>query len=145
MEAFLYCSNMFFIQSVENIVHETAHAIEGHKGLEIYGDRRVEQEFLGKRLRLASILESHDIEISHLNFEEPDYDPEFDSFLYKQLGYENMTSLTMGLFASPYGATSLREYFANGLEEFFLGDREYLKKISPELFNKLMGVILDDI
>jgi len=130
---------------IENIVHETAHAVEAQRGLEIYGDRRIEQEFLGKRERLASTIKSHGIDVSHLDFAEPDYVPELDSFLYKEIGYDNLNSLTTGLFASPYGATSLREYFANGFEEFFLGNREHLKRISPELFSKLMGVILDEV
>jgi len=133
------------IDYIENIVHETAHALESQMGLEIYGDRRIEQEFLGKRRRLSATLKSHGINTSDLDFEEPDYVPEFDSFLYKDLGYDNLHSMTTGLFASPYGATSLREYFANGFEEFFLGNREHLKRISPELFNKLTGVILDEI
>tara|TARA_R110000824_G_scaffold394206_1_gene593837 strand:+ start:1665 stop:2360 length:696 start_codon:yes stop_codon:yes gene_type:complete len=130
---------------IENIVHETAHAVEAQRGLEIYGDKKIEQEFLGKRERLAATLESHGIDVSHLDFLDPDYTPELDSFLYKEIGYDNMHSLTMGLFSSPYGVTSLREYFANGFEEFFLGNREFLKRTSPELFSKLMGVILDDI
>jgi len=130
---------------IENIVHETAHAVEAQRGLEIYGDRRIEQEFLGKRERLAATLKSHGIGVSRLDFSDPEYDPEFDSFLYKEIGYDNLHSLTTGLFASPYGATSLREYFANGFEEFFLGNREHLKRISPELFSKLMGVILDEV
>ena len=130
---------------IENIVHETAHSLESARGLEIYGDKKVEQEFLGKRRRLASSLKSHGISISHVNFEEPDYEPEFDSFLYKELGYDNIRPITMGLFVSPYAATSLREYFANGFEEFFLGDRQYVRKISPELFNKLMEIINNDI
>jgi hypothetical protein len=130
---------------IENIVHETAHAVEAQKGLEIYGDRRIEQEFLGKRRRLAATLKSHGVNISHLDFEEVEYDSKLDLFLYKEIGYGNLCSMTMGLFVSPYGATSLREYFANGFEEFFSGDKEYLKRISPELFNKLMGVILDEV
>ena len=33
--------------------------------------------------------------------------------------------------------TSLREYFAAGFEEFYLGDRAYLKKNCPYIYNKL--------
>lgn len=130
---------------IENIVHETAHALEAQRGLEIYGDKRIEQEFLGKRRRLASNLKSHGFEASHLDFEEPEYIPEFDSFLYKDIGYDNLMPMTMGLFSSPYGATSLREYFANGFEEYFLGNKRNLASTCPELYNKLIGVILDDI
>jgi hypothetical protein len=44
----------------------------------------------------------------------------------------------MGLFLSPYGATSLREYFSNAFEGYFLNDeKEYVKKISPAVYNKL--------
>ncbi len=130
---------------VENIVHETAHALEAQRGLEIYGDKRIEQEFLGKRRRLASNLKSHGFEASHLDFEDPEYIPEFDSFLYKDVGYDNLRPMTSGLFSSPYGATSLREYFANGFEEYFLGNKRNLASTCPELYNKLIGVILDDI
>ena len=130
---------------VENIVHETAHALEAQRGLEIYGDKRVEQESLGKRRRLAANLKSHGFEASHLDFEDPEYIPEFDSFLYKDVGYDNLRPMTSGLFSSPYGATSLREYFANGFEEYFLGNKRNLASTCPELYNKLIGVILDDI
>tara|TARA_R110002074_G_scaffold345443_1_gene515867 strand:+ start:40 stop:507 length:468 start_codon:yes stop_codon:yes gene_type:complete len=34
---------------VENIVHETAHSMEQSMGLLIYGDKKIETEFLGKR------------------------------------------------------------------------------------------------
>jgi len=45
--------------------------------------------------------------------------------------------LTMGLFASPYGATSLKEYFANGFEKFYLGETRLVKATSPVLYNIL--------
>ena len=46
----------------------------------------------------------------------------------------------MGLFASPYGATSLREYFANGFEKYFLGEAQHVKEVSPMLYNILNTV-----
>ena len=64
-------------------------------------------------------------------------------FLYREVGYPLMTSLTMGLFVSPYAATSIREYFARGFEEYYLGDRKYLTKISPMVYNKVQ--YLDDL
>ena len=67
-----------------------------------------------------------------------EYRDAFDHFLYKEVGYPLLSSLTAGLFMSPYAATSLREYFANGFEWFFLKDQQtYLKQISPVLYNKL--------
>jgi Mlc titration factor MtfA (ptsG expression regulator) len=44
----------------------------------------------------------------------------------------------MGLFVSPYGATSLEEYFANAFENFYLEDPDDVKKISPALYNLIV-------
>ena len=123
---------------LDDIVHEVAHSVEEQKGMEIYSDGLIEQEFLGKRFRLASLLKSEGIKVPSSLIHDPEYSVEFDKFLYKDVGYPLLTNLTMGLFYSPYGITSLREYFANGFEAFFLhGDAHYLKKISPQLFSKL--------
>jgi len=125
---------------VENIIHESAHALEIKYGLNIYGDKKIENEFIGKRRRLASIIKSEGYDISKHDFEEPEYSESFDIFLHKDVGYDKMQNIVMGLFASPYGATSLKEYFANGFEEYFLGDRNYLRDISPQLYNKILEI-----
>jgi len=57
--------------------------------------------------------------------------------LYRELGYPTLTSYTMGLFISPYAVTNLGEYYARGFEEYVYGEKEYLKKVSPSLYNKL--------
>tara|TARA_B100001123_G_C15002905_1_gene904277 strand:+ start:182 stop:865 length:684 start_codon:yes stop_codon:yes gene_type:complete len=123
---------------LDDIVHEVAHSVEELKGMEIYSDGLIEKEFLGKRNRLKSMFESEGIKVESDLLYNPEYSLEFDEFLYKDVGYPLLTNLTMGLFYSPYGITSLREYFANGFEAFFLhGDAHHLKKISPQLFSKL--------
>ncbi len=109
--------------------------------MEIYSDGVIEEEFLGKRRRLWSILKSRDLasDDDRVYFEQPDYSKRFDTYLYKSVGYPVLTSLTMGLFLSPYAATSLREYFANAFESFFLNDEiNYVKQISPAVYNKLV-------
>jgi len=58
-------------------------------------------------------------------------------FLLKQLGYDKLSLMTAGLFLSPYSVTSIREYFANGFEEFVRGEADYLKEINPILFDKI--------
>ena len=122
---------------LDDIVHEVAHSLEEVYSAEIYADQDVESEFLGKRIRLQAILKSHDYNIEDYDFKQSDYSTELDDFFYKEVGYPTMTSLTSGLFYSPYAATSLREYFANGFENFYLADRNYLKQISPKLFEKI--------
>ena len=122
---------------IDDIVHEIAHAVEELAYEEIYGDDSLEVEFLGKRKRLQSILKSEGFNVNRFDFLNPEYKKDFDMFLYREVGYPLMTSLTMGLFVSPYAATSIREYFARGFEEYYLGDRKYLTKISPMVYNKV--------
>tara|TARA_Y100000034_G_scaffold64131_1_gene77556 strand:- start:5921 stop:6613 length:693 start_codon:yes stop_codon:yes gene_type:complete len=125
---------------LDDIVHELAHSIEEYAQEEIYGDLTLEREFLGKRKRLLDILKQEGYNIRD-DFTNSDYSKTFDEFLYKDIGYPTLVSLTMGLFVSPYAVTSLREYFANGFENYFLEDRRYLRKLSPYLFNKIQNIV----
>ena len=54
------------------------------------------------------------------------------------MGYDRLSGFTEGLFLAPYSVTSLREYFARAFEEFFLGDRLYLKSMCPYSYKKLL-------
>ena len=45
--------------------------------------------------------------------------------------------LTVNLFIGPYAATSLKEYFASGFEEYYLENRLYLREISPYIYRKV--------
>jgi hypothetical protein len=128
---------------VESIGHEIAHVLEEMVPMEIYGDGVVEEEFLGKRRRLWSILKAEGLatQTDLRHFENTDYTESFDAYLYKKVGYPTLLSLTMGLFLSPYAATSMREYFANAFEAFFLNDeKQYVKQISPAVYNKFIGL-----
>lgn len=126
---------------LEDIIHEVAHSLEETHTHEIYGDGKIEKEFSAKRQKLYFILkeEGFDVELSY--FFENEYSEEFDSFLYKEVGYPMLSALSVNLFYSPYAATSLREYFANGFEAFFYHrDVHYLRKVSPILFDKLQTI-----
>ena len=45
--------------------------------------------------------------------------------------------LTKNLFLGPYSIVSLKEYYARGFEEFYLGNKLYLKSMCPYLNIKL--------
>jgi len=123
---------------LDDIIHELAHLVEEQNGLEVYGDGRIEIEFLGKRKRLYYAFAAENYDVNILDFLDPEYSKEFDEFLYKTVGYIELGNLTQGLFYSPYGATSLREYFANSFEAFFLKkDFNTLQSLSPVLYNKI--------
>jgi len=123
----------------DDIVHEIAHSVEDKHHNDIYGDNRLENEFLGKREKLYQILKAYEEPLMDLAyFQNPDFNKDFDEYLYTQIGYPALNAFGNGLFYSPYAATSVREYFARGFEAFFLyKDLKTLANISPILYNKL--------
>jgi hypothetical protein len=127
---------------VENFVHEVAHSLETTYGTFIYDDDLV-QEFKGKRTRLRGILQAHGYEINPVLYDFTEYNHRFDKFLANEVGYPTLLTLTMGLFASPYGATSIQEYFANGFEKYYLTNPRSLREISPVLYQKIEEIIND--
>ena len=125
---------------IDDIVHEVAHSVEKEYGGYIYTGS-IEKEFVGKRRRLYDMLKSYGYKVSPVFKVKMEYDKEIDEFLYKDVGYEALGNLVNGLFPSPYSVTSLREYFAMGFEEYFLGDVKYLKKVSPRLYGVLENLM----
>jgi len=124
-----------------DIVHELAHAVEETYPLDIYGDKIIEEEFLAKRRSMSEILHAHGYDKYDAGaFAETEYSVEFDTYLYQEVGYPILHTLLHGLFISPYGATSLREYFANAFEEFFSGDTYYVKSVSPAVYKKIIDL-----
>jgi len=123
----------------DDIVHEIAHAVEEKYHDEIYGDGRLENEFIGKRERLYQILKAYEEPLmDYMYFQYPLYNTKFDQYLYTQVGYPALSAYANGLFYSPYAITSVREYFARGFEAYFLHkDLKTLANISPILYNRI--------
>ena len=129
---------------LNDLIHETGHSVEEIYRKLLYSDQKLESEFLRKRKDLWHELKRESLETSLSFFLEPDYDKDFDEYLYKQIGYPMLSVLTANLFYSPYASTSLREYFANGFEAFFMRDDvDRLKNLSPVLFSKLATLLND--
>ena len=122
---------------IDDIVHEIAHSVEERYTQIIYNDEELKSEFLAKRIRLHAILDAYGYEPSEKLRRVYHYDKEIDMYFYKEVGYEAMWNFINGLFPSPYATTALREYFATGFENYFMGDRSQLKKICPVLYSKL--------
>ena len=138
----LYISNIQddFIDLYDDIVHEISHSIEEPHGYFIYGDKKIENEFLRKRKYVHDILWKMDYKVPLSVFMDPEYNQELDLFLYEKIGYDKLSTIAAGVFINPYAITSLREYFATGFTEFYLhpDDHGFLKKISPQLYKKLV-------
>ena len=125
----------------EDVIHEIAHLVESTYGPVIYQDEKVAREFLGKRQKLFYILKEHGFKVSPKDFMNLDYSFDFDMFLLKQVGYEMLTQLTIGLFLTPYGATSLREYFAESFETLFIRDAKAVKELTPACYEKISDLL----
>jgi len=121
---------------LDDLVHEISHSVEDLFMDHLYSDGDIEREFLAKRNALGRELK-YDYEVGHFDFSNAEYSENFDELLYRTVGYDKLRNYTDGLFASPYGATSLREYFANCFEEYYLGDRDYLGKLCPATYRKI--------
>ena len=127
---------------LDDIIHEISHSLESPHGYFLYADEKIKNEFLRKRKYLHDILWAKGYKIPQAFFADTEYNTEFDMLLYKKIGYDKLSSLMQGLFISPYAATSLREYFATAFTEFYLHphEHEYLKKVSPQLYKKLISL-----
>jgi len=122
---------------IDDIIHEVAHSVEELYGHHIYDDAAVEREFLGKRKRLFMDLKSHDYDPpKELQFK-TEFTQEIDDYLYEDVTYDAMWHFVGGLFPSPYAATSMREYFARGFEEYCMDNKRELKQVCPVLYGKI--------
>jgi hypothetical protein len=148
----MYMNSSIFISSeieeeseiVDDLVHEIAHSIEEIHKDKIYFDGEIEREFILKRKSLWNLLKQKGLNADLSRFLETEYNQEFDEFLYLEIGYPVLSIYSSSLFYSPYAVTSLREYFANGFEAFFMKeDVARLQKLSPALFKKI--VLLSDL
>ena len=118
------------------VIHEIAHSVE-EVYPQIYEDESIEAEFLGKRKKLYEILDSQGFDLRGIDFFNAEYSAKFDDFLYLIVGYPLLRTLSSGLFLSPYAATSIREYFADAFEEYFMRESKHVKLISPAVYFKL--------
>jgi len=129
---------------IDDIVHEIGHSVEEVYGYEIYADNKLVNEYRQKRMRLRQLLSAEGIETRGHDFEDIEYSLGFDEYLFQEVGYPTLETLCIGLYPDAYSPTSIREYFSSGFEMFFLGDREYLRRISPVLYAKIKEVAQDD-
>ena len=123
---------------IDDLIHEIAHSNEKQYEQVIYEDGKLKQEFLQRRKRLAYILKDKGYTIPTGFIYNIDYDKNIDDYLYEKITYDILWQLVPGIFPSPYAVTSLREYWAKGFEQFYMGQKEPLKDTSPVLFSKLM-------
>ena len=142
----IYLTNVYRKGSemADDIVHEVAHSVEETHYSVIYGDSLLRKEFIQKREKMWEILNFEKLvsKKDYPLFLKHEYDHKFDEFLYKKIGYKNLSVMTNEIFYSPYGATSLREYFANGFEAFFYHkDINKIQQISPILFKKIVTLM----
>lgn len=126
------------IDMIDDLIHEIAHSNEEQYEDVVYADGQLEKEYSWKRkalFRLLNDAKGYKIPVSYvLDFS---YSEEIEDILYDEVGYTTLNSLINGIFTSTYSAVSIREYFARGFEEYFLGDKKKLKELCPILYSKI--------
>lgn len=125
---------------IDDLVHEIAHAVEEKYSKFIYGDKKIIEEFLRKRKYIYSYLEYEGYDIPDEFLVNPNYSPKIDKFLYRDIGYPTLESLTSDIFPSPYSITSVREYWAISYEMYVFGQEDMIKTMSPNIYNKLKEI-----
>ena len=123
---------------IDDIVHEIGHAVEKRYNEFVYGDGKIEDEFILKRSRLKRILQHQEYDVEKYNFLDVEYNKDLDFFLLNEVGYDALTMFSIDLFLNPYSITSLQEYFASGFEEFYLKNDVSLEEICPYIYKKLV-------
>lgn len=123
---------------IDDIIHEIGHAVEKRHDDFIYGDGKIEDEFLLKRSRLKKTLENQGYNVEKYNFLDVEYSEDLDLFLLEEVGYDALSMLSVALFLNPYSATSLNEYFSDGFLDFYLEDGVSLKQLCPYIYKKLV-------
>jgi len=131
---------------LDDLIHEIGHRCEEMFSQEIYSDGKLEDEFLNKRIMLYRILKEKNngsFQLIPLNgFANLEYDPQFDLFLFKQVGYDFLNILTANVVLSPYALTSISDYWANGFEKLYIEKNpQEIEKMCPVLFEKLDSVL----
>ena len=125
---------------IEDIIHEISHAVEQNNQEFIYESGQLQREFLGKRRALSNLLSrkykvpaDFDIDV--------EYDRAIDDFLFRDVGYDALNQICVGIFPSAYACTSVSEYWAKGFEELFIGETNDLKQMCPVLYRTLALLI----
>ena len=85
-------------EMIGDIVHEVAHSIEEQFQKTIFSDNKIANEFLQKRKKLFDILTRNGYTKDKKYFKNLNYDKSFDMFLYEEVGYSVLRSLTANLF-----------------------------------------------
>lgn len=125
---------------IDDLVHEIAHLVEEKYANIIYGDDKIEREFLYKRNVLFDILEDKGYEVPEHFRHQLEYDKTIDDYLYKYVGYPKLRDMISGLFLSAYSVTDIREYFAISFENYFLGNKNDVRDVTPSVY-----IVLEEI
>ena len=125
---------------IEDIIHEISHAVEQNNQEFIYESGQLQREFLGKRRALSNLL-SQKFKVPADFDIDVEYDRAIDDFLFRDVGYDALNQICVGIFPSAYACTSISEYWAKGFEELFIGESNDLRQTCPVLYKTLALLI----
>ena len=128
-------------QVFEDVIHEIAHSVEKEYGQELYGDGKVESEYLAKKKRFLDNLAANGVRVPNRIRHGVEYSKVFDEFLHFEMGFEKANNLSMGVFLTPYSSVSISEYFATAFEHYYVeSDFATLSAMCPVVYEKIENI-----
>ena len=125
---------------IDDLIHEFAHSVEHTYTDVIYGTDSLVKEFRKKRNDLYVMLKEKGFKPPISMNNEINFNQHVDDYLYKEVGYPALNQMVVlgRLFIGSYSTTSIREYFATGFENYFMGEKEIVRDICPSLYRILV-------
>ncbi len=128
---------------IKVLIHECFHTIENKIKIQFNQQyQNTKNEYLQKKKKvLDSISNINSFVNPELNYyNTTEYDKQFDFYLYKQVGYDNLYFKLFDIFPNAYSMTSLSEYIAVCFEIYFFENKEWLSKYCNEVYKLITGL-----
>jgi len=138
-------NDSIFINSEENksalkssLIHEMAHNYITKNYEMVFGDNKLNKEFLTKRKKLYHKIRSSGLKtMPYESFKNHKFDKKFNKYLSEEIGYNTLSHLISGIFPTCYSVSSSEEYFSVGMELFYTKKIKMLEDC-PILMEKIV-------
>jgi hypothetical protein len=128
---------------IKVLIHECFHSIED-KIKSQFNQQYLKtcNEYLEKKKKvldsISSINSFPNPELEYYNTTE--YNKQFDFYLHKQIGYDNLYFKIFDIFPNAYSMTSVSEYIAVCFEIYFFENKDWLSKYCSEVYKLITGL-----
>lgn len=141
---FINCDNIKSNNDIIKIlIHECFHTIESDIKQTLSEQyKKTCIEYLNKKKIVLDKIKNTNLYLNPNNdyYSTIEYQKDFDFYLYKEIGYDNLYFKIFDIFPSAYSMTSVSEYIAVCFEVYFFENREWLSKYCSEVYKLIEGI-----